>query len=76
MPRYKAWFDHHDGPYFILIEADKPQNIEEWFTDDPFFLDVTGMDDDHIPCGSLALEIESAEAAGVDWRQWFGTGDE
>lgn len=64
MTVYKVWFDHHEGPYCCQEVAESQEDIEEVYTDDPFFICVEPMDSDFIPQGRLSIKLMSAQALG------------
>lgn len=64
MDKYKVWFDHYRGPYFIEMEAEDSDAIADEFVNDPFFICAVPADDDFEPQGRVSTRLAMAEAMG------------
>lgn len=60
MGKYKVWFEHHQGPYSIAMDAEDADEIADAFVNDPFFICAVPLDDDYVPVGRLGTGLSPA----------------
>lgn len=69
-PHFQIWYEHHMGPYCILVQAPRLEVAPKGYSDDPYYLCCVPLGEE--PCQVVVEEIMTwARPLFVSSDQWY-----